>query len=47
MELAHGEPRAEELLQQSLEELFQRGWLAGEKELRVTDAGREHLGRWL
>jgi len=38
-------PRAGEMIEQSLAELFERGWLAGEERLSLTDAGREHLRR--
>jgi cation diffusion facilitator family transporter len=34
-----------ELIEQSLQELSDRGWLAGNEQLSVTDAGREHLRR--
>jgi cation diffusion facilitator family transporter len=34
-----------ELIEQSLHELSESGWLAGDERLSVTDAGREHLGR--
>jgi hypothetical protein len=47
MGLAQGQPHAAELIERSLAELLQRGWLTGEERLRVTDAGRKHLGRWL
>jgi len=36
---------AGELVEQSLHELCERGWLAGDERLSATDAGREHLGR--
>jgi hypothetical protein len=35
-----------ELAKHSLQELYERGWLAGDERLSVTDAGKEHLG-WL
>ena len=38
-------PQAGEMIEQSLAELFEHGWLAGEEQLSVTDAGREHLRR--
>jgi hypothetical protein len=47
MGLAQGQPHAAELIERSLAELLQRGWLTGEERLRVTDAGRKHLRRWL
>ena len=34
-----------ELIEQSLRELYERGWLEGNEQLVVTDAGRTHLGR--
>jgi hypothetical protein len=39
------QPQAGEIIEQSLAELFERGWLMGEERLNVTDAGREHLRR--
>ena len=36
---------AGEMIERSLAELFERGWLTGEERLSVTDAGREHLRR--
>jgi hypothetical protein len=36
---------AGEVVEQSVGKLFERGWLAGEEQLGITDAGREHLGR--
>ncbi len=39
------QPRAGEVVEQSVAELFERGWLAGEERLIVTDAGKEHLGQ--
>jgi hypothetical protein len=47
MGLAQGQPQAAELIERSLAELFQHGWLTGEERLRVTDAGRKHLGQWI
>jgi len=38
-------PQASEMIEQSLAELFERSWLAGEEQLSLTDAGREHLRR--
>jgi cation diffusion facilitator family transporter len=34
-----------ELVEQSLRELYERGWLAGDEQLSATNAGREHLSR--
>jgi hypothetical protein len=47
MELAKGQPQAAGLVEQSLAELFRRGWLSGEELLMVTDAGKKHLGQWI
>ena len=47
MELAEGQPRAAELIERSLAELFERGWLVEDKQLSCTDAGRKHLRRWV
>jgi len=43
--LAQQQSPVDELIEQSLEELLQRGWLTGEERLAVTDAGRKHLGQ--
>jgi Co/Zn/Cd efflux system component len=37
--------RAEEMIERSIEELFEHGWLVGDEQLSVTDAGRERLHR--
>jgi Co/Zn/Cd efflux system component len=47
MGLAQGQAQAAELIERSLAELFQHGWLAGEERLSVTNAGRKHLGKWM
>ena len=47
MGLAQEQPQSAELVERGLAELFQRGWLAGEERLQITDAGRKHLGQWL
>ena len=39
------QPQAVEMIEQSVAELFERGWLEGKEQLSVTDAGREHLRR--
>ena len=36
-------PRAEEMIEQSLAELLERGWLVEDGQLSVTQTGREHL----
>jgi hypothetical protein len=36
---------AGEMVEQGLQELFERGWLTADEPLRATDAGREHLRR--
>jgi hypothetical protein len=33
------------MIEQSVAELFERGWLVGDERLSVTDTGREHLSR--
>jgi hypothetical protein len=33
------------LVEQSLQELYKSGWLAGNERLSITDAGRKHLSR--
>jgi hypothetical protein len=47
MELAQGPSRASELVEGSLEELFERGWLTGDQQLRVTEAGRKQLNKFV
>jgi hypothetical protein len=47
MELAQGRPQAAELIERSLAELFEHGWLVGEERLHVTEAGKKHLGQWI
>jgi len=41
----HRQPQAGEVIEESLAELLERGWLVEEEELKVTDAGREQLHR--
>jgi hypothetical protein len=36
---------AGDLVEQSLQTLYERGWLVGEEQLNATDEGREHLNR--
>jgi Co/Zn/Cd efflux system component len=47
MRLAQGKSNTIMIIEQSLMELFRYGWLAGEEQLSVTDAGRKHLGKWI
>jgi len=47
MGLAKELPKSGDIIEGSLTELFQRGWLEGEQQLRVTPAGRRHLGQWI
>ena len=37
--------QANEMIGQSMTELFERDWLMGEEQLSVTDAGKDHLRR--
>lgn len=43
--LAQQQPQASEMIEQSVAELLERGWLVGEERLSVTGAGRERLRR--
>jgi hypothetical protein len=47
MALAHGQPQADELIEQGLSELFERGWLTGDERVTITDRGRKHLDAWM
>ena len=38
--------RTNELIEQSLSELIDNGWLTGEGQLAVTDSGRQRLSQW-
>ncbi len=38
-------PQADEMIEQSLAGLFERGWLAEQDRLTVTDAGKDRLRR--
>ena len=38
--------RTNELIEQSLSELIDNGWLTGEGRLTVTDSGRQRLSQW-
>ena len=44
MGLVQQQPHVDELIERCLAELFQRGRLAGEDRLTVTDLGKKHLG---
>jgi len=37
--------QTERMIGRSMDELFERGWLVGDGQLSITDAGREHLHR--
>ncbi|MCD6256216.1 MAG: hypothetical protein J7J44_08090, partial [Deltaproteobacteria bacterium] len=39
------QPKTEEMINQCMTELFQRGWITGEEQLHITEAGRKHLRR--
>jgi hypothetical protein len=45
--LTQEQPQPDEIIERSLTELFQHGWLAGDDRLSLTDAGKKHLGRWM
>ena len=45
MGMAQQQSPVDESIEQSLAELFQRGWLTGKEQLAVSDAGRKHLSR--
>jgi Co/Zn/Cd efflux system component len=47
MGLVQQQPHVDELIERCLVELLQRGQLAGEERLTVTDLGRKHLGQWV
>jgi Co/Zn/Cd efflux system component len=47
MGLVQRQPHVDELIERSLAELFQRGWLAEGERLTVIDLGRKHLGKWV
>ena len=47
MGLAQQQPQAGEMIERSLGELFEHGWLTGEQPLGLTAQGREHLRRWM
>jgi hypothetical protein len=47
MELAQGPSQAPELVENSLVELFKRGWLTGKEQLCVTNAGRKQLSKYI
>jgi hypothetical protein len=43
--LTQQQPQSSEMIEQSVAELFERGWLVGDERLSVTDTGKEHLSR--
>jgi DNA-binding PadR family transcriptional regulator len=47
MALSEGEPQDAEVVERTLADLVERGWLTGEERLSVTDAGRKRLERWM
>jgi hypothetical protein len=47
MELTQGKSQASIMVEQSLTELVEHGWLTGEKQLSVTEAGKKRLKRLL
>jgi len=47
MELTQGPSQASDLVERSLEELFERDWLTGEERLHVTEAGRKQLKKFI
>lgn len=47
MGLAPKQSQAGDTVEQSLTELIARGWLAENEQMSMTDAGREHLRRWV
>jgi hypothetical protein len=47
MELAQGQSQASELVERSLAELFEHGWLTGDERLRLTEAGRKRLNKFI
>jgi hypothetical protein len=47
MGMSQGRLQAAELTERGLAQLFQQGWLAGEEQLSIPDAGRKHVGRWI
>jgi cation diffusion facilitator family transporter len=40
-----GQSEASDLVEQSMKELYERGWLVGDERLSATDAGRAHLSQ--
>jgi hypothetical protein len=47
MELAQKQPPARDTAERSLSELVKRGWLVGNEQMSVTDAGKKRLRRWV
>jgi hypothetical protein len=46
MGLAQKQPPARDTVERSLSELIKRGWLVGNEQMSVTDAGKKRLRRW-
>jgi hypothetical protein len=47
MGLAQKQPRPQDTAERALSELVKRGWLVGNEEMSVTDAGRKRLRQWV
>jgi ribosomal protein S19E (S16A) len=47
MGLAQKQTQASEIIDRSLSELIERGWLVENEQVSVTDAGRKRLRRWV
>jgi hypothetical protein len=47
MGLAQKQPSARDAAERSLSELIKRGWLVGDEQMSVTDAGKKRLRRWV
>jgi hypothetical protein len=39
------QPKSDEMINKCITELFQRGWITEEEQLRITESGRKHLRR--
>lgn len=47
LDLGQGQPNYDIIIEQTIDDLFRRGWLQGEEQLSITETGRRHLGRWI